>query len=567
MPASRSQFFTLSLLSLLMTGMARSAVAAPPIAAGEASQQFIHQQEQQRALEQQLQPVAPQVRLSLPDKGSSGLHFPVETPCFTLSRVTLNGTRQLPGWLALQRLSRQAEGHCLGAKGINLLMSALQNRLIDSGYITSRVLAPQQDLSSGGLLLVVMPGILRNLSLTPDSGRHITLATAFPARQGRLLDLRDIEQGLENLQRLPTVQAEMEILPADTPGESDIAVRWQQQKIWRVAMSLDDSGTRDTGRYQGGLTLSLDNPFSFSDLFYLSGSGSLENHSGRGAANLTGHYSLPFGNWLAGLTLNRYDYHLTSAGLNGDYRYSGQSNNLTFSLSKVLHRSSRQKTTLSYDVLAREAKNFINDTEIQIQRRRTSAWRIGLQHRHYISQATLDAAVSYQQGTRWFGALPAPEETFGEATALGKIGRFSAQLAIPFALARQSFLYNLQYQQQFTATRLTPQDQFAIGNRWTVRGFDGERTLNGDRGWLVRNDLGWVTPLAAQELYLALDYGETGGSSAHLRPGNHLAGGAAGLRGQWLNTRYDLFAARPLSKPDGFKTDSLTLGFSLNWQY
>lgn len=36
----------------------------------------------------------------------------------------------------------------------------------------------------------------------------------MPAREGELLDLRDIEQGLENLQRVPTVQAEMAIVPA-----------------------------------------------------------------------------------------------------------------------------------------------------------------------------------------------------------------------------------------------------------------------------------------------------------------------------------------------------------------
>ena len=29
----------------------------------------------------------------------------------------------------------------------------------------------------------------------------------------------------------------------------------------------------------------------------------------------------------------------------------------------------------------------------------------------------------------------------------------------------------------------------------------------------------------------------------------------------------DLFAGIPLSKPSGFRTDPVTLGFSVNWQY
>ncbi|EKG6905498.1 ShlB/FhaC/HecB family hemolysin secretion/activation protein, partial [Escherichia coli] len=101
-----------------------------------------------------------------------------------------------------------------------------------------------------------------------------------------------------------------------------------------------------------------------------------------------------------------------------DYQYSGESQNLGMQLSRVLHRNGTQKTVLTYDVQARRSRNYINDTEIQVQRRQTAAWRLGLQHRHYISQATLDAGVSWQRGTRWFGAQPAPEEIFGEATAL-----------------------------------------------------------------------------------------------------------------------------------------------------
>ncbi|MGH1475082.1 ShlB/FhaC/HecB family hemolysin secretion/activation protein [Yersinia proxima] len=530
-------------------------------------QQSIHQQERQRALEERLAPSTPDVRLSAPSASVGRITFPVEKPCFVIQRVAVSGTEPLPHWLPLQRLAEQAQNQCLGAKGINLLMGQLQNRLIDHGYVTTRVLAPQQDLNSGTLALQVVPGKIRHVALTPDSDRHVTLFSAFPARPGNLLDLRDIEQGLENLQRVPTVQASMELIPGSAPGETDIALNWKQSKMWRLAASLDDSGTRSTGRYQGGATLFLDNPLSLSDLFYVSAGGSIKNRGDKGTNNLTGHYSLPFGYWTAGITASSYDYHQTVAGLNGDYSYRGESENVTLQLSRLLHRNANQKTTFTYDVLTRSSKNYINDTEVEVQRRRTSAWRIGLEHRHFISQATLDAGISYQRGTRWFGAMPAQEEYVGEGTALSKILRLNAQLDIPFAALTQKFHYNLQYQRQSTNTPLTPQDQFSIGGRWSVRGFDGERTLNADRGWTVRNDLGWYTPLPGHELYVGVDYGEVGGRSAAYLLGQHLAGAAIGARGNILNTRYDLFVGKPLSKPDGFKTDSVTLGFNLNWQY
>jgi hemolysin activation/secretion protein len=538
-----------------------------PAHAAEPDNQLIIQQQRQKALEQQLTPPVPDVRLSEPSSSFGKIAFPVETPCFPIRNVTLTGQDALPRWLPLQRIADQAQGRCLGGKGINLLMSTMQNRLVDHGWITTRVLAPTQDLKSGTLKLAIVPGYIRHVRLTKDSDDYIQLYSSFPAHEGNLLDLRDIEQGLENLQRLPTVEASMEIVPGEQPGESDVVITRKQSKMWRLGLSLDDAGTETTGRYQGGVTLSLDNPFSLSDLLYVSASHDLNDHGGKGSKNYTGHYSVPFGYWTLGVTGSDYDYHQTVAGQNQDYRYSGKSKNLDVQLSRVLHRSGSQKTTLTADVLARETRNYVDDTEVGVQRRQTAGWRLGLQHRHYIGQASVDAGVSYQRGTRWFGAQPAPEEAFGEATALSKILQLNAQLDLPFEIGTQQFRYNVQYLRQISNTPLTPQDQFAIGNRWTVRGFDGERTLNASHGWYVRNDLGWSTPLPNQELYLGADYGEVGGYSSDPLIGKHLAGGVVGLRGSAFNTGYDLFAGTPFSKPDGFHTSSLTLGFNLNWSW
>lgn len=472
----RSLFITLPLPFFAVIANAATSAELQQLDQRQINQQQINQQERQRAQERQLSPQSPDVRLQEPGAFLTRLHFPVEmTPCFPIKKVELQGTEDFPSWLPLQRLADQAVNQCLGGKGINLLMSALQNRLVNHGYVTARVLAPAQDLKSGTLKLVVMAGKVGKITLSPDSDRYVQLYSAMPARESELLDLRDIEQGLENLQRVPTAQA--------------------------------------------------------------------------------------------GMTASGYDYHQTIAGLNENYTYSGENESLNFQLSRVLHRSGSQKTSVSYEVMTRESRNFINDTEVEVQRRKTAGWRLGLQHRHYISQATLDAAVSYQRGTRWFGAQPIPEEANDEGTGLSKIIQFSSELDVPFTVFDEAFRYNVQYRRQLANTRLTAQDQFSIGNRWTVRGFDGELTLSADDGWLVRNELAWRTPLQNQELYLGVDYGEVSNNSKDRLMGNHLAGGVVGLRGNVLNTGYDLFAGIPLSKPDGFETSPAVFGFSLSWQY
>ena len=556
---------TIPVVLLLLTSGSAAATESPlPLITGR--QQLIHQQQQQQAREAARQQPAPTVRLSATTQETSTL-FPPETPCFHIETVELTGRDALPGWLPLQRLADRGRGRCLGSRGISQLMALLQNRMISHGFITSRVLAPSQDLSRGKLTLAVVPGRVNKITVNHSSPAYIQPYSTLPAREQGLLDLRDIEQGLENLQRLPTVQADIQIVPGSVPGSSDLQVSWAQSRMWRLGLSLDDAGSESTGRYQGGMTLYLDNPLSLSDMFYLSLGQDMAPGSALGSENGTLHYALPFGYWSLGVTGNRSRYHQTVAGHQGDYRYSGDSKNLTFSLSRVLHRNANQKTSLSYDLLMRQSRNFINDAEVEVQRRNTSAWKLGVQHRHYLGASTLDAGVTLQRGTRWFGAQPAPEEYFDEGSALAKIVQLTATWDLPFTLFGQSFRYTPSYFRQISDAALTPQDQIALGGRWTVRGFDGELSLSADRGWYLRNDLAWKTALPAQELYLGIDYGEVGGASADWLVGKHLAGGVVGLRGSASGVGYDLFAGVPLSRPANFRTDPATFGFNLNWNY
>lgn len=536
-------------------------------------QQQQHNKTQQSAKEAQLTPDTPDITLSQKQQPDAEGPFPLETPCFPINHVQLTGRNAFPRWFPAQRVADGAKGHCLGVKGINQLMSRLQNRLVDRGWVTSRVLIPEQDLRSGTLTIALVPGTVRHIRYADGSNKRALLYTSIPAREGKLLDLRDIEQGLENQQRLPTVQDNMEIVPGGKPGESDVIIARKQSKIWRVNMWLDDSGTRSTGRYQGGAMLALDNPFSLSDLLYVSASHDLGFKRHEQSKNLNGHYSLPLGYWLFEVNAGEYNYVQNVAGLNGDIRYSGKSKNLNVGLSRVIQRNASGKTTMRGSVLVREIRNYIDRTEIDVQRRRTSAWLLALDYRHYFGDVTLDGGISFQRGTRWFGALPAYEEQYEDgydATEKSKILTLTAGLNWPFTLGNQNFSYQVNYLQQASSTPLTSPDQIAIGNRWTVRGFNGERTLSASRGWYVQNTLAWRTPLPQQEFYLGADYGEVSGrSDGSTLLGNHLAGGVAGLRGSIsaLGASYDAFSGIPISKPQDFKTDPVTFGFSVSWQY
>ncbi len=567
--------------------------AVAPVLADDLPAAVIEQRQsvQEAQRQQQLQQLQPQpdVRLDAPPAQAVQALPQGETPCFAVNRISLEGDEAGRfGFALAQALERSGfeAGMCLGAQGINRIMTLAQNALIGRGYTTTRILAAPQDLNEGVLVLTVVPGRIREIRIDTADAAHthadriVSFQNEFPAAAGDILNLRDLEQGLENLKRIPTAEADIRIVPADKPSESDVVVLWRQREVpFRVSLGADDGGSRATGKYQGSVTLSADNPFGLSDLFYASYSRDLGHkasytdaegrHTGSGTNGYNLHYSVPFGYWQAFWNHSYYRYHQAVAGDSRNYDYNGKSYTGEAGLSRLLYRDARRKTHITAKLWQRESESFIDDAPIEVQHRRTAGWAIGATHKEYLGRATLDFGINYKRGTGRNRSLKAPEEAFGEGVSRAEILTADAGLNLPFALGKQLFAYDTQAHMQWSRKPLVPQDRLAIGNRYTVRGFDGETVLSAERGWYWRNDWSWQY-LPAHQVYLAADAGRVSGPSAQYLAGQTLIGAAVGLKGQVKaggSLSYSLFAGKPLKKPARFQTASATYGFNLNYSF
>jgi hemolysin activation/secretion protein len=536
------------------------------------AQELLRQQQRERALRDQ-QDTTPDVRLErlvqvAPDRLPAD-----ESPCFPINQIRLEGNDASTFQWALKAANPSddpATGRCLGTGGINVVMKRVQNAIVARGYVTTRVLAKSQDLHSGVLTLTVVPGHIRAIRFAPGTdARATSWRDALPAGPGDLLNLRDIEQALENFKRVPSVDADIQIVPAEgdgQPGESDLVIVWKQSAPARIAVTLDNSGTQATGKLQGSATLSLDNLLTWNDLFYVNLGQAVLDGDGKGTRSYTVHYDVPYGHWLLGTTASGYTYHQTVAGYVTNYVYSGTSHNADVKLSRLLYRNATIKASGYARVWERDSNNFVDDTEVLVQRRRQGGWEAGFTYKQFLGAATFDADAAYRRGTGAFDALHAPEELFNEGTARTQLITADAQLTLPFQLGDQRFRYIGSWRAQWSQTPLVPQDRFAIGGLYSVRGFDGELQLTGDRGWLVRNELGWSVG-SGQELYLGADLGHVGGEPTPQELGQTLAGAVIGLRGGWRGLAWDVFVGAPITKPKGFQTASPTTGISLSWSY
>jgi hemolysin activation/secretion protein len=264
----------LSWAVLLLGSMAGTAHAQAPTAPSQGlrqqgEQQERLQQERESAQRRQLQaePKAPPPPALEPLKP-----WPeVEARCLPIHEVALTGDSSGSFQWALDGLIAghdPAIGRCLGIEGVNVAAGRAQQALMERGYVTSRIVLQAQHLAHGRLTLTLLPGRIRTFRFAVPDPRA-NLWNALPAKPGDILNLRDVEQGLENLKRLPTVAADLQIEPGGAPTQSDLVVSWRQVLPFRFNATLDDSGSKSTGKYQGSATLSYDHWWTLNDLFYV----------------------------------------------------------------------------------------------------------------------------------------------------------------------------------------------------------------------------------------------------------------------------------------------------------
>ncbi|MHA6893533.1 ShlB/FhaC/HecB family hemolysin secretion/activation protein [Ralstonia pseudosolanacearum] len=481
--------------------------------------------------------------------------LPKETPCFPIQGIVLEDN--VFNWLPY--LLQPVNGQCVGKQALEAIELQANNALIEHGYVTSRVLIPQQNLAAGTLRLKVLPGRIGAVRNASDD--NIGWARmALLAGPGDLLNQRDLDQSLETVRRLPgQSEASFDIVPGARVGESDIVFKPGTDKRWHATLSADNTGLKNTGKYQMGGSLVIDSPLHLYDQLAISASSNTDRGAAtQGTRSYSINWSVPVGYATVFVGANRSRYRQSVAGFEEPIVYSGQSSEVNLGISGVLHRDATSRTGAQFKVFRKINRNYLDDTEIEVQRRDVVGYEASLSHRHYLGPVALDGGIA------WRETLPdqsnVPGVVQGDPTYGGRsqIETANASLYWPFKLASQVFEFSSNWAIQHARTRVLPSDYFTIGNRYTVRGFDGQLTLSAEDGWYWRNELAWR--VAGQAIYGGIDVGKVHGPSAGDLLGEQLVGAVIGVRGRvpsgrYAAVNYDLSFGWPLSKPAGFRTE------------
>ncbi|MFK3684777.1 ShlB/FhaC/HecB family hemolysin secretion/activation protein [Pseudomonas sp. NPDC088890] len=541
--------------SLLACG-AITLLTIAPTQADTASQQLRDQQQAQRQREQlqqlerwqRLQPITAHDD----DEAASDT---ADNPCWAISGVRLAGNHKL-ATQTLQPTVQALSQPCMNIGDINQLLKGLTEHYVKAGYPTSRPYLARHPEHDAPLDIIVIEGFIESIELT-DANLPLSLQGAFPDLLGQPLHLPDLEQGLDQLNRLRAYDLGIDLLPGQMQGGTRVLL--QPRRVaspWHLDTRVDNRGSALTGRHRLNLGLGLDSPLGLNDDLRLSLLSTVLDAPGRSrGVNL--YYSIPYGPWTFNLSASQMRYrapipqsHLSS---NGDSRVFG------LGAERVLWRNQRGILSASNRLDRKQLVNRANSTVIAVQSPTLTTFEAGL-NLLWLDHGLWNAYLGISRGLDWFGAdRPFPQKQAPRPDFF----KYRANLLhLRQGPAHLPWRWHSELALQYSPDVLPVVEQFQLSDDSAVRGFR-QHSASGASAAVWRNTLSQALPLnLAQPVQVRPTLGLDLGWSRFARSSTpqRLAGAAAGVELSLPQSRLRLDYQRALYASER-PTSGLERGF------
>ena len=474
-----------------------------------------------------------------PIAGSTG-------PCFVVEQVAVEGASIIPSD-KISTLTGQYAGQCVGIAEINDLLRKITHLYLDRGFIASRAYVPEQDIAATRRLrLVVVEGTLSDIYLNGKPAQDSRIVkSAFPGVLGRPANIRDIEQGLDQINRLPSNKAKTEMLPGAQEGASILNVGIESGRPWHFSLSNNNLGQKQTGTSKSSFSLRNDNLFELNDLtsftYERTGPDYPGDNDGWGTSDsFSGSFSVPYGYWTFTTNGSWYQYESSVPGSFSDVSTSGTSGQFGATVERVIHRGKESLTQLHGGLTYKETDNFLLGNHIEVGSRRYTVGSLGLSHSQRMLGGLWTFDVAADQGLDLFGAVKPGAPGAGDADPAFTKFSGTVTASLPVEFQGQQFELSSLVNGQYSPDNLFGAEQMSLGGYSNVRGTrDG--VLFGNNGFFIRNEITWRTMpwqesrgvaelLGELRPYLGLDYGRIFKQARHRIEGGDMLGWTVGAR-------------------------------------
>ncbi len=390
------------------------------------------------------------------------------------------------------------------------------------------------------------------------------LNNAFPNLINQPLNLRDIEQGLDQINRLSRYNAQIKLLPGSAKGLSVVNIQTQTGRFGHLGAGLSNSGQDSTGEEQLALNIGLENVFDALDQWSLNYTKSSEFLSYKDSESLFLSVDIPRGYWNTSFRTSYSNYLSTVPSHGFDFDSTGRTNSFDADIKWLFYRDSESKSSLKWGVHHRREKNYIMGSLLATGSRNLSSASVSLEHSTRLGSGFFTISPRFVMGTDWFGAEEdSQKEAFDPQAQFYKTTlTTSYRYPLTAALSVSSTLFG-----QWSNHTLYGNERLSIGGEHSIRGFKGT-SLSGDEGYYWRNDASYIFgqwPYLGQvSAQIALDTGSIVKDKQDELERGSLMGGSLALRTQAKHFSGSLSVGFPIAAPSRLNADDYVVYYRLN---
>lgn len=458
-----------------------------------------------------------------------------------------------------------------GGKNILNLMKELENMYLEEGYISVRVKIDMEksNIQEGKIFLKVIEGHVEKIIFkNGKSQEKLKIFTSFPIYKGKILNINDLDQGIDNLNSVSSNSARVDITAGNELGGSIVEIDNHKRKKVSGAVNYNDLGQSSTGKDRIKFSLIFEDVAGINDTFASTYQRKLGNsRKYKDNENFSFYYKVPVKYWEFSISKDQSEYLSTIKSFAHTYEITGVSKNMNYSARRIISRNSNGKTSVGVTLTNKETKNYFDGIKLITSSRKLSVLKIEANHNRRFFNGVLYGNFTYHEGIKKFGAEK--DENKGDYSPRAQFQKYTADLSWykPFMIREQRFSYRVSFSGQYSDDILYSSEKLGIGDDTTVRGFK-ENSIMGDKGFYIRNEIGYN--YKSLEPFIAYDYGRVKDvykDEYYEKNGSEMSGATIGLRMYLNNFDMSFSYSKPLTAPAYIKKNTHEIYFSMSTRF
>ena len=518
---------------------------------------------------------------------------------FHISQINLEDKENLLNEIEKENILERYLNKDLGSTDITNLVTDLTNRLIAKGYITSVVtISENNDLSTKTLNLKIVPGKIEKIILNEDKGfDNLKKTFLVSTKEGKVLNIRDLDTTTENFNYLEANNMTMEIIPSEIPNHSIVKLKNEMKEKFTVSALTNNYGEdRQNAIWRGGVSINIDSPLGIGDRVYFSymtvhkkkpdrswkrtteslKPGEIAPIGPKGYDPKKGdvlpykrdldlynfRYTLKFNSYTLSLGSSRTENTSSFYTANTVYDMETMSNTFSVNLDKVLLRDQKSKLTFGMGLKRKHNQSYIE--EALLSDRILTIGDISLNGTTTFYGGLLSASLGYERGMRALGAER--DKNKGVRSPKAEFMKYTLNTNY-YRPITQKLVYRFNTTLTHSNDVLYGSEKHSIGGVGSVGGYHRTGNIQGDKAIEIENELSYRV-LDSEKFgklspYLSYSYGKVRNNknSSVYRKG-YMSGALLGLRYNMKYLDLDLAYAKPLARSNYLKPKNREIYFS-----